>query len=297
MKESINDKAHWARFAEEWVAWARSAHDVFWKYRCALSSFVGSGTGHALELGCGEGRISRELKKLGYRVTATDAVAALVEASRQANSADEYAVADGKELPFEDGQFDLVVAYNVLMDVEDVPATLKEMRRVMKSNGTVFISLVHPFRERGCFSGNALDAPFVLNGSYYGRARFKEVEEYGGLRMHFAGWSQPLENYAAALEDVGLAITSLREPIPDETTEDRLKQWTRIPLFLWLKARILKTVDPQLKEVVLTGQRPQRYSPSSRRAPSQNSQQRRYTSLTPGALAGVSFARSCTLEY
>jgi hypothetical protein len=32
--------------------------------------------------------------------------------------------------------------------------------------------------------------------------------------MHFAGWSQPLEAYVAALEEAGLAITSLREPLP-----------------------------------------------------------------------------------
>jgi 2-polyprenyl-3-methyl-5-hydroxy-6-metoxy-1,4-benzoquinol methylase len=64
---------------------AFAGHDAFWMYRRALARFVGSGTGNALEVGCGEGRISRELKRLGYRVTATDAVAALVEASRQAN--------------------------------------------------------------------------------------------------------------------------------------------------------------------------------------------------------------------
>lgn len=57
--------------------------------------------------------------------------------------------------------------------------------------------------------------------------------ERGGLRMHFAGWSQPLEAYAAALEDAGLAITSLREPRPDRGDE----QDRRVPLFLWLKAR------------------------------------------------------------
>jgi hypothetical protein len=44
----------------------------------------------------------------------------------------------------------------------------------------------------------------------------------------------------AALEGAGLAITSLREPIPDETNKDHLKQWARVPMFLWLKARILK---------------------------------------------------------
>jgi SAM-dependent methyltransferase len=241
MTERMKDKAHWARFAEEWIAWARSpGHDAFWMYRRAFARFVGSGTGNALEVGCGEGRISRELRSLGYRVTATDAVAALVEASRQANSADEYAIADGKDLPFTDGRFDLVMAYNVLMDVEDVSATLKEIRRVMKPDGVLLISLVHPLRDRGRFTGSEPEASFILSGSYYGRVPFEGEEERGGLRMHFAGWSQPLEDYVAALEGAGLAITSLREPVPDETSEDHLKQWARVPLFLWLKARILK---------------------------------------------------------
>ena len=57
--------------------------------------------------------------------------------------------------------------------------------------------------------------------------------------MQFAGWSQPLEDYMAALEAAGLAITSLREPMPDAADTDQLRQWSRIPLFLWLKARIL----------------------------------------------------------
>jgi hypothetical protein len=117
---------------------------------------------------------------------------------------------------------------------------LKEIRRVMKPDGVLFISLVHPFRDRGRFVGSEPEASFVLSGSYYGRVRFEGEEELGGLRMHFAGWSQPLEDYVAALEGAGLAITSLREPVPDETGENHLKQWARVPLFLWLKARILK---------------------------------------------------------
>lgn len=45
----------------------------------------------------------------------------------------------------------------------------------------------------------------------------------------------------AALEGAGLAVTSLREPIPDVSNlkAKGLEQWRRVPLFLWLKARIL----------------------------------------------------------
>ena len=58
--------------------------------------------------------------------------------------------------------------------------------------------------------------------------------------MHFAGWSQPLESYMAALEGAGFAITSLREPVPDGGDNSRdIERWSTVPLFLWLKARPL----------------------------------------------------------
>jgi 2-polyprenyl-3-methyl-5-hydroxy-6-metoxy-1,4-benzoquinol methylase len=239
--EAKLDTTHWSKVAQQWITWARApGHDVFWAYRRSMTKFIGHGNGHALEIGCGEGRVSRELKTLGFRVTATDAAAALVKAARLADSADDYAIADASNLPFAAGKFDLVVAYNVLMDVENVPATVQEMRRVMKPEGTLFISLVHPFRDRGGFIGSEPNAQFVVSGTYFGRERFEGEEERAGLRMHFAGWSQPLESYVAALEAAGLAITSLREPVPDEIDKDHLKQAARVPLFLWLKARPLK---------------------------------------------------------
>ena len=47
-----------------------------------------------------------------------------------------------------------------------------------------------------------------------GREPFDERKVRDGLEMHFAGWSQPLESYIAALEGAGFAVTSLREPTP-----------------------------------------------------------------------------------
>jgi SAM-dependent methyltransferase len=236
------DREHWSRVAREWTRWARAPdHDAFWVYRDALCSFIGRGRGEALEIGCGEGRISRELKTLGYVVTATDVVAELVDAAAEAHSAHRYAVADATALPFPEDSFDLVVAYNVLMDVENVPAAVREMARALRPTGELVVSLVHPFRDRGSFAGTGSEAPFVLRGSYFGRERFEGEEERGGLQMRFAGWSQPLEAYAAAFEQAGLAITRLREPMPEigGRSYEHLAPWTRMPLFLWLKARLL----------------------------------------------------------
>jgi SAM-dependent methyltransferase len=237
MSKTSPDQEHWSQFAREWIAWARTpGHDAFWAYRRYLAEFIGRSEGDVLDVGCGEGRVSRELKALGYRVTACDPVKDLIAAAKELDSADEYIIASATELPFEDGRFDMVISYNMLMDVEDVPAAVKEFRRVLKGDGLLMISIVHPMADHGSFEGEGKDAPFVIRGTYFGRQRFEGAEERDGLTMHFAGWSQPLEAYAAALENAGFAITSLREPQPDPETDMR-KKWARVPLFLWLKAR------------------------------------------------------------
>ena len=230
-----SDREHWTRVADQWIAWARTpGHDAFWAYREKLRAFVGPGTLAALEVGCGEGRVSRLLRELGYRVTATDVSPGLIEAARAADSAGTYALASAASLPFADGSFDLAVAYNMLMDVEDLPRTLRELRRVLRADGTLVVSIVHPLADLVHLGDDGRPA---AGDSYFGRTRFEGAEERDGLRMEFAGWSQPIEAYAMALEAAGFAITALREPVPDLAGGGNLERWTRLPLFLWLKAR------------------------------------------------------------
>jgi SAM-dependent methyltransferase len=241
MTGTSSDREHWTRVAADWIAWARTPnHDALWAYRDQLLAFIGRGEGKALDIGCGEGRISRLLKERGYCVVAADPVESFVAAAAQAQSAHDYAVAAAANLPFEDGRFDLAVLYNVLMDVDDVPAALREASRVLRPSGTLIISIVHPLTDCGRYVDTGPDAPYIRMDTYFGRRRFDGTEQRNGLRMHFAGWSQPLESYVAALESAGLAVTSLREPVPDiGSAGDHLELWRRIPLFLWLKARLL----------------------------------------------------------
>ena len=65
-------------------------------------------------------------------MTAVDPVDHFLEAARELASAETYVRAPAGALPFADGRFDLVMAYNVLMDLEDVPGALAEMARVLK---------------------------------------------------------------------------------------------------------------------------------------------------------------------
>jgi SAM-dependent methyltransferase len=173
-------------------------------------------------------------------VMAIDPVEKLISAAEQAGSADYYGIAAAADLPFEDCSFDLVVAYNVLMDVEDVPGALREIRRVLSLGNRCSFDCA-PLRRSRALRWSGGDAPFVFQKSYFGRERFEDTEVRNGLKMHFAGWSQPLESYMTALENAGLAITSLREPVPDTADKGSyMARWKKIPLFLWLKAMPLQ---------------------------------------------------------
>ena len=235
--------SHWEQVASEWTDWARAPrHDAYWYYRDGFREFVPGPGAATLEIGCGEGRISRDLTALGHHVTAVDISPSLVAAAEAAGSAQRCMVADAAALPFEDREFDRVVAYNMLMDVPDMATVVAEAARVLSDDGILTISIVHPFIDRGSFAGAEPDAPFVVPGTYFGRSHFTGTESRAGRNMHFAGWSHPLEDYVAALQAAGLAITALREPRPsrlDGGDPSRL-QWERMPLFLWINAAPLR---------------------------------------------------------
>ncbi len=145
--EAEHDVAeHWESAADAWITWTRRpGHDAFWSYRERFRSFLPPPGRSTLEVGAGEGRIARELVDLGHHVTALELSPTLLEAARAAGSAHDYVRADAEHLPFPDATFDRVVAYNVLMDVADMPATVGELGRVLRPGGTVTISIVHPF--------------------------------------------------------------------------------------------------------------------------------------------------------
>ena len=227
--------------AEAWLRWARTpGHDSYWYFRDAFFDAIVPAPGRlTLEVGCGEGRVARDLAARGHRVVALDASPTLVASAAAADTAGRYLVADAAALPFGDERFDLVVAYNSLMDVDDLPATVAEAARVLRPGAPLCVSVTHPTADAGRFQSSEPDAPFVIPGSYLGRHRVEEPFERDGLTMTFTGWRYSLEEYARALEDAGLLIQRLREPpAPAAAVAARpgLERWQRLPNFLHLRA-------------------------------------------------------------
>jgi SAM-dependent methyltransferase len=223
----------WESEAENWIRWTRTpGHDQYWYYRDGFFELVPPPGRRTLELGCGEGRVARDLGERGHRVVGVDNAPTLLRAAAEAHPGGEYVLADAAALPFEDGSFDLVVAYNSLMDIDDMPRAVREVARMLDGGGRCCASVVHPIVDSGRFDSHEPDAPFVMHESYFGRRRFEGTFERAGLTMTFHGWCHPLEDYTRALEEAGLLLEAVREPRdPGEDARHR-----RIPLFLWLRA-------------------------------------------------------------
>jgi SAM-dependent methyltransferase len=215
--------------AQGWLAWARTpGHDAYWSYRDAFFALVPAPGEATLDVGCGEGRVSRDLVAGGHRVTGLDASPTLLRAAAEADPASRYVEGAAEALPFADGSFDLVVAYNSLMDVADMPAAVGEIGRVLAPGGRLCACVTHPMAD----AGRWLDDERFVIGEPYLEQRYMHVPiERGGLAFTFEGPAYPLQDYVAALEAAGLAIEALREP-----ADPAGGRWARVPMFLMWRA-------------------------------------------------------------
>jgi ubiquinone/menaquinone biosynthesis C-methylase UbiE len=228
----------WSEQADNWILWARSDDDSYWHYRSAFFELVPAAGERTLEVGCGEGRVARDLRERAHRVVGVDAIPALVDAARQLDPESEYVVADAAELPFADESFDLAVAYNSLMDMDDLDGAVRELSRVLLPGSRLCACVTHPVNDAGRFEPDDVGGPFFID-QYRGRRRYDETFERFGRVMRFIGWCYPLEGYTRPLEEAGFLIEAIREPpIPQARVErwPRGERRLRIPNFLMLRA-------------------------------------------------------------
>jgi len=223
----------WHEQAASWIRWARApGHDSYWSFHGTRFLELVPPPGRlTLDLGAGEGRVARDLRVRGHRVVELDISPAMAAASAALGG---HAVAaDLASLPLPTASADLAVAFMSLQDVDDMPRAVAEASRVLVPRGSLVLAIVHPINSAGRFEYDRADAPFVIHGSYFALLRHAIDIERAGLSMRFAMEHRPLETYVRALEQAGFVIEALREV----TEPDPLDRWSRIPLFLDLRAR------------------------------------------------------------
>lgn len=135
-----------------------------------------------LDVGCGEGRFTAELARAGASVVGIDVAEEPLDRARELDPGLDLRLVDG-EGPWElaDASFDVVWAGEVIEHVLDTAAWLSEVRRVLRSGGSLLLST--PAHGRVRLLGLALSRrAFALHFDPLGdHLRFYSRETLTGL--------------------------------------------------------------------------------------------------------------------
>lgn len=162
--------------------------------------------GRALDLGCGGGHVAYAMAPFAAQVTACDLLpemtaAVAAEAVRRGFGNIQVCCAPAAALPFADAAFDMLACRFSAHHWPDVPAGLREARRVLRPGGSaVFVDVMAPPQPA---ADTHLQAVELLRDASHGRD-YTEAEwramlgeagfaistvAKGRLRMDFADWT------------------------------------------------------------------------------------------------------------
>jgi SAM-dependent methyltransferase len=236
----ISARDHWEDRAEDWIELTRSDPQYELLNKPAFLELIPAPGRCTIEVGCGEGRVARELLALGHRVIGFDASPALARATAFHPVGIPVAVADIAQLPISAGAADIVVCFMVLMDIEDLDGAVAELARVLAPGGTLCVGILHPIITSGLFIRGDEYRTFYMGEYLKTMQHVLDVERRRGGIFHLRVEHRPIERYFRAFEAAGLAVTALREPRPsDELAEadPEFLNTQRVPNFLHMLAR------------------------------------------------------------
>jgi ubiquinone/menaquinone biosynthesis C-methylase UbiE len=200
-----------------------------------------------VDLACGQGFFARELAKSGARIIGIDISPELIEIAKSDKSV-EYHVSDASRLSFlKDKSTDKVLIVLSLQNIENAGEVIREVCRILKPKGKLFMVLNHPAFRIPKASSWEWDATKNV--------QFRRLDSYLSeskepIRMHpgdkpwekTISFHRPLQYYFKALRKNGLFVSKLEEwgsnkiseQGPKKIAEDKARH--EFPLFLFLEA-------------------------------------------------------------
>ena len=240
-----NSTISWDGIAEEWAKFSEKNdyrnHFIIPNTIGMMGDIKGKSI---LDLGCGEGGYARILANMGADVTGIDCSYKTIEIAKEKSVKEElninYLVGNSSSLDeISDSKYDIVLSSMMLMDCEDFKGTIREIHRVLRKNGQLFMSILHP-----CFSGQGvgwkkddLGVNFFKVDDYFSTAPWEEkISNAFSSTVLFR--HRPLQDYFKILLYFNFKLVNFEEPIPNQeqiNASNRMERLTRVPLFLFME--------------------------------------------------------------
>lgn len=210
-----------------------------------------------IDIACGQGFFSKIYAKEGAEVLGLDISPELIKIANKDVNDDlkdklRFDIASADKLsPVKDNTFDAGMIILAIQNIKEMPETLIEASRVIKSGGTFVLVLNHP-----CFR--------IPQGSSWGfdeekKVQYRRVDAYGipfatkidmnpgtktdKSKVQTISFHRPLQEYFKALGKAGFVVTGIEEwishkksqPGPRMEAEDLARK--QFPMFLAITAR------------------------------------------------------------
>ncbi|WP_048502328.1 class I SAM-dependent DNA methyltransferase [Chryseobacterium sp. BLS98] len=186
-----------------------------------------------LDAACGPGKYAEILISEGATVKGFDISEKMVMLARERNKNQKDFFVHDLSSPFEmfeNETFDTVICALALHYIEDWNFTIKEFCRVLKPNGSLVISIEHPFFEYNYFHSE----------EYFEIEHVKCIWNGFGKPVEVNSFRRPLSECITPLTENGFYIDKLVEPKPTEEFEKldpkHYKELNEFPAFMCIRA-------------------------------------------------------------
>lgn len=210
----------WEKNASEWVEVIDSKRIASRKFTnpAIVEVLKDTPSQRILDIGCGEGWLTRSITALGKQGVGIDAIAQLLENARQKGPESFYQmgyedIVKGQTVP--EAPYDIIVFNFSLYQKEGIPELFEAIKRALRRNGSIVIQTLHPY--------------FLLNNELQYKSQ-NISDSWKGLPGHFKDghqwYARTVEDWFSVFAECSMQVIDLRE-----TTDD-----AGMPVSLILKA-------------------------------------------------------------
>ena len=230
----------WETHAKWWIdGFTDGADPEYEEQILPLAARELEGARRVLDVGCGDGQVTRLANRMGADVWAVDPTWNCLRVAHERGGG-VFARAGAGALPFADASFDAVVACLVFEHIRDVDDAIAEVARVLQPGGRFCFFLNHPLLQTpnsGWIDDQFLDPPeqYWRIGPYLVEDEtIEEVEK--DVFIPFI--HRPLSRYVNTLAANGLFVQRMEEPSPPAGFLAKAEEYeaaSTIPRLLYLR--------------------------------------------------------------
>lgn len=222
----------WNRAADAYWETQAQSRDAAWNRAIVAARFPDLSGLEVLDVGCGYGIYTDAFRRTGAHAVGCDGAPAMLERARMLYPDCTFDLVDLLgPLPYGAGRFDLVFCNQVLMDMPDITGLFREFARVVRENGTLYFSIVHPATYPGQWIEDENGSKAAKRVRDYGKIYQMEHRFCGGTtHIH-----RPISFYLNLAAENGFRLVRMEEPC-DPAGSD-----AGMPLFLFAEFRKQRT--------------------------------------------------------